>query len=200
MEIVVASRNKGKIAEIARIFEVEGIQVQLLSIEKFDLPEIEETGDTFEANSQLKAITVAKATGLMAIADDSGISVDALGGAPGIYSARWSGKHGDDAANIAKLLSDVRDVTESERGAAFISVVTLAKPDGNLISARGELVGRIEYAPRGVNGFGYDPIFVPEGEVRTLAEMAPDEKDLISHRARALDALAPKIGTFISGR
>lgn len=200
MEIVVASRNKGKIAEIARIFEVEGIQVQLLSIEKFDLPEIEETGDTFEANSQLKAITVAKATGLMAIADDSGISVEALGGAPGIYSARWSGKHGDDAANIAKLLSDVRDVTESERGAAFISVVTLAKPDGNLISARGELVGRIEYAPRGVNGFGYDPIFVPEGEVRTLAEMAPDEKDSISHRARALDALAPKIGTFISGR
>lgn len=200
LTIVVASRNKGKIAEIARIFEIERIPVSLLSVADFNLPDIEETGDTFEANAILKARTVAQATGQFALADDSGIEVDALGGAPGVFSARWAGVHGDDRANIEKLLRDVLEVNQEDRGAAFISVVAFAKPDGSVITARGELHGTLCQMPRGSNGFGYDPIFVPESDRRTLAEMAPEEKDAISHRARALDLLAPKIGTFISGR
>lgn len=199
-EIVVASRNKGKIAEIARIFDGEGIGVRLRSIDDFDLPEIEETGETFEENAVLKACTVALATGALALADDSGIAVDSLGGSPGVRSARWAGTHGDDRANVQKLLAELNQAKAAERAAAFISVVALAKPDGSVITARGELRGTVCFEARGNHGFGYDPIFIPNGEVRTLAEMSPEEKDAISHRARALDALAPKIGTFISGR
>lgn len=199
-ELVVATRNQGKIAEIERIFDSARLGISVLSVADFDLPEIEETGDSFEANALLKAREVARATGHFALADDSGLTVDALDGAPGIYSARWSGRHGDDQANIEKLLADLREIPESEREAAFVSVIAVSRPDGSAITMRGEVRGSLTFTPRGVNGFGYDPIFIPEGEVRTFAEMAPEEKDLISHRARALNAIAPKIGTFISGR
>jgi XTP/dITP diphosphohydrolase len=198
-ELVVATRNKGKIAEISRIFSGDGHGLKVISVAEFDLPDIEETGETFEENALLKARNVAASTGRLALADDSGLSVERLNGAPGVYSARWSGAHGDDQANIAKLLSDMSKFLESERGAAFVSVVALALPDGRAITARGEIRGSITSEVRGKNGFGYDPIFIPEGGLKTFAEMAPSEKDAISHRARALNALVPKMGTFIAG-
>lgn len=199
-ELVVATRNKGKVAEIERILGEVGAPIRLRSVAEFDLGDVEETGDTFEANALLKAATIARATGLPALADDSGLSVDALGGKPGIYSARWAGEHGNDSANIAKLLGDLAAVPEGKRKASFIAVIAVALPDGANILARGELEGQIRFQPDGANGFGYDPIFQPEGETRTLGQMRPDEKDAISHRARALHELAPKIGAFISGR
>ncbi|MEY3430678.1 MAG: hypothetical protein RJB30_610 [Actinomycetota bacterium] len=197
--LVVASRNAGKIAEIRRLLDDVGLEIELKSVAEFDLPDVEETGDSFEANALLKARTIAVATGYPAIADDSGLAVDALDGAPGIFSARWSGSHGNDRANIAKLLDDLRDVPVGNRNGRFIAAISLVLPNGEEITARGELPGTIRFEAIGENGFGYDPIFQPEGETRTLAQMAPAEKDAISHRARALRDLAPKIGPFIHG-
>ena len=199
-QLVVATRNKGKVAEIQRILAEVGAEIRLLSVSDFDIGEVEETGETFEANALLKAATIARATGLPALADDSGLSVQALDGKPGIYSARWAGEHGNDFANVTKLLNDLQSVPESKRQASFIAVIALALPSGEHILARGELAGQIRFQAAGSNGFGYDPIFQPEGDTRTLGQMRPDEKDAISHRARALRELAPKIGTFISGR
>ena len=197
--LVVASRNAGKIAEIRRLLDDVGLEIELKSVAEFDLPDVEETGDSFEANALLKARTIAVATGYPAIADDSGLAVDALDGAPGIFSARWSGSHGNDRANISKLLDDLRDVPAGNRNGRFIAAISLVLPNGEEITARGELPGTIRFEAIGENGFGYDPIFQPEGETRTLAQMAPAEKDAISHRARALRDLAPKIGPFIHG-
>lgn len=195
--LVVASRNKGKIAEINRLIDAAKLEIELRSVAEFDLPDVEETGASFEENALLKARTIARATGHPAIADDSGLAVDALNGAPGIYSARWSGVHGDDGANISKLLSDINEVPAEKRTGRFVAVIALALPSGKEMTTRGELPGTIRFEPAGSNGFGYDPIFQPEGDTRTLAEMAPEAKDAISHRARALRELAPKIGSFL---
>ena len=203
--LVIATRNRGKIAEIDRILNLSdgshsgalAGKIEIKSVAEFDLADIEETGSTFEENALLKALTVARATGLPALADDSGLAVDALGGAPGIYSARYSGVHGDDAANIEKLLKVLSDKA-LDRAARFVAVIAIAKPDGSHIMARGELLGTIAASRRGENGFGYDPIFIPVGSERTLGEHLPKEKDAISHRARALAEIAPRVSTFLS--
>ena len=199
LELVLATRNKGKVAEVERLLKVHAPNVLLRSVAEFDLADVEETGDTFEANAILKALTIAKATGLPALADDSGISIDALGGAPGVYSARWAGKHGDDLANIEKVIRELVDVPDSKRGAAFVCVIALALPNGKTFTVRGELRGTVRHAPSGSGGFGYDPIFEPDGYQITTAEMSPEEKDSISHRGIALRKIAPEIQPFLSG-
>ena len=196
-ELVVATRNQGKIAEIDRLLSSQLLDIKLRSVAEFELADVEETGDSFEANALLKAHTIARATGRAAIADDSGIAVDYLGGAPGIFSARWAGKHGDDRANIEKLLTELIGVKTSDRTARFVAVIALVRPDGAELVKRGELPGLVRNEPAGVNGFGYDPIFQPEGDSRTLAQMEPAEKDAISHRARALRAITPLIAQFL---
>ena len=196
--LVIATRNKGKIAEIARILSFDsGIQIR--SVAEFDLADIEETGTTFEENAALKALTVARATGFAALADDSGLEVDALNGAPGIFSARFAGSHGDDQANNEKLLAELASVAPNKRSARFVAVIAVAKPDGSTIMERGELLGEIALSLRGENGFGYDPLFLPQGSAKTLGEFEPGRKDEISHRAKALAEIAPRIPLFLSG-
>lgn len=200
--LVVATRNKGKLAEIERILRIGSIKGEELTIKsasEFNLPDVEETGETFEANAILKAETIARATGQVALADDSGLSVSALGGAPGVFSARYAGQHGDDAANIEKLLREMKDLPDGEREAIFVAVLAVVKPDGSALIARGELVGSIAFARSGEHGFGYDPIFKPDGSDRTLGEFTPAQKDAISHRAIALREIAPKIPVFLAG-
>ncbi|MFM8522745.1 MAG: XTP/dITP diphosphatase [Actinomycetota bacterium] len=196
--LVIATRNKGKIAEIARILTFDS-SIQIRSVADFDIEDIEETGSTFEENALLKALTVTRATGFAALADDSGLEVDALGGAPGIYSARYCGTHGDDLANNEKLLKELTGKASSLRTARFVAVIAVAKPDGSTIIARGELAGEIALSSRGANGFGYDPVFIPTGSVKTLGEFEPARKDEISHRGKALAEIAPRIPTFLSG-
>ena len=193
--LVLATRNNGKVAEMQRLMSSHAPHLILKSVAEFNLDDVEETGESFEENALLKATTIARATGLPALADDSGLCVDSLGGAPGIYSARYSGVHGDDAANIDKLLSELAG--SEERSAAFICVIALALPDGRNLIVRGELRGTIRQSRSGENGFGYDPIFQPEGMNRTLAELSPETKDEISHRGAALREIAPKIAPFI---
>ena len=196
--LVIATRNKGKIAEIARILSFDsGIQIR--SVAEFDLADIEETGTTFEENAALKALTVARATAFAALADDSGLEVDALNGAPGIFSARFAGSHGDDQANNEKLLAELASVAPNKRSARFVAVIAVAKPDGSTIMERGELLGEIALSLRGENGFGYDPLFLPQGSAKTLGEFEPGRKDEISHRAKALAEIAPRIPLFLSG-
>lgn len=196
--LVIATRNKGKIAEIARILSFDsGIQIR--SVAEFDLADIEETGTTFEENAALKALTVARATGFAALADDSGLEVDALNGAPGIFSARFAGGHGDDQANNEKLLAELASIAPNKRSARFVAVIAVAKPDGSTIMERGELLGEIALSLRGENGFGYDPLFLPQGSAKTLGEFEPGRKDEISHRAKALAEIAPRIPLFLSG-
>jgi XTP/dITP diphosphohydrolase len=196
-ELVLATRNKGKIAEVQRLLTEHAPHITLRSVADFNLDDVDETGTTFEENALLKAETIARQTGLPALADDSGIAIDALGGAPGIYSARWSGVHGDDAANIAKVLEELADVADSERGAQFVCVIALSLPDGRHLTVRGEVEGHVRRAPVGEHGFGYDPIFQPVGFDITTAQMDPATKDVISHRGKALRAIAPKIAPFI---
>jgi len=195
--LVLATRNRGKIAEMQRLLDSFSLSIAVRSSSEFEVDDVEETGNTFEENALLKATTIARATGLPAIADDSGLCIDALGGAPGIYSARWAGTHGDDLANIRKVLEQLSSVPPSERSARFICVIALALPDGRSEVVRGELPGEIRRESAGSNGFGYDPIFQPTGFLQTLAEMTPEAKDEISHRARALREIAPKIAPFI---
>lgn len=199
MKLVLATRNQGKVVEVQRLLLEHAPEIQLLSVADFDLPDVEETGDTFEANALLKAQTIAQATGLPALADDSGIAIDALGGAPGVYSARWAGTHGDDAANIAKVLAELSQTPDSNRGAQFVCVIALATPSGASHIVRGELRGLVRHEPSGNGGFGYDPIFQPEGHEITTAEMSPEEKDAISHRGIALRKIAPQIQPFLQG-
>jgi XTP/dITP diphosphohydrolase len=194
--VVLATRNAGKIAELRRI--LAEYDVELLGLDDFpDVPEVAETGETFEANALLKAHAVAKATGLLAVADDSGLAVAALNQMPGIFSARWSGRHGDDAANLALVLAQIGDVPDERRGAAFMCAAAAATPDGREVVAEGQLDGTLLREPRGRNGFGYDPIFVPLGGDRTTAELAADEKDAISHRGKAFRALAARLGPLL---
>jgi XTP/dITP diphosphohydrolase len=196
-DLVLATRNKGKIAEVQRLISLHAPQVTLRSVAEFNLDDVEETGTTFEENALLKAETIARQTGLPALADDSGIAIDALDGAPGVYSARWSGVHGDDAANVAKVLLELSDVPDEDRGAQFVCVIALAHPDGRSIIVRGEVEGVVRRDPIGNHGFGYDPIFQPDGYAITTAQMDPETKDAISHRGKALREIASKIGPFI---
>ena len=195
-EIVIASKNLGKIAEFKRILGEVGISI----ITDIEFPDVDESGSTFEENALLKAHAISRYTNLPALADDSGLAVDYLGGAPGIFSARWSGVHGDDGANIKRLLEDLNGVALENRGAKFIAVLALVRPDGEELLVRGELRGKIRNQPVGVNGFGYDPIFEPENSDRTLGEMSAAEKDAISHRSKALTELTPRIRPFLSRR
>jgi XTP/dITP diphosphohydrolase len=184
--IVLASRNAGKLVELRRILGT-GFVLEALPE---TAPEVDETGATFEENALLKARSAAEATGLPAVSDDSGLAVDALNGMPGVLSARWSGRHGDDEANLELVLGQVGGVPDERLGAAFVCAAAVVTPSGVERVVRGEVRGRLVRDRRGTNGFGYDPIFVPEGEDRTTAEMPSAEKDAISHRGRAFRALA----------
>lgn len=189
--VLLASRNAKKLGELRRILadaDVSGIEiVGLADVPEF--PDAPETGATFEENALAKARDAVAATGLPSIADDSGLAVDALNGMPGVLSARWSGKHGDDQANLDLVLGQLTDVPDDRRGAAFVCTAALVVPNGVEKVVRGEWRGSLIRAGRGENGFGYDPIFVPEGETRTSAELEPAEKDAQSHRGRALRLL-----------
>ncbi|QNG18301.1 non-canonical purine NTP pyrophosphatase [Rhodococcus triatomae] len=201
VRVLVASRNAKKLRELERVLiaaDVSGIAlVGLDDVPAY--PEAPETGATFEENALAKARDGAAATGLPCVADDSGIEVDALNAMPGVLSARWAGRHGDDEANTALLLGQLTDVPDERRGAAFVSACALVLPGSGQdagdreIVVRGEWRGEIVRAPRGAGGFGYDPVFRPEGEDRTSAELSPQEKDAASHRGKALALLVPRL-------
>ncbi|MGH8825800.1 MAG: RdgB/HAM1 family non-canonical purine NTP pyrophosphatase [Jiangellaceae bacterium] len=195
--VVLATRNPHKLDELRRILAAAGVSVDLVSVAQFpDVADVVETGLSYAENALLKATATAAATHLPAIADDSGLDVDALNGMPGVFSARWAGRHGDDAANLALLLRQVSDVPDARRGAAFVCAAALAAPSGRTVVEEGRLTGWLAREPRGSNGFGYDPVFVPDGQTRTTAEMSPAEKDAVSHRGRAFRALAPHLRTL----
>ncbi|MBK9741231.1 MAG: RdgB/HAM1 family non-canonical purine NTP pyrophosphatase [Actinobacteria bacterium] len=197
-QVVLASKNRHKLQELHRILESHGLDVELLGADAFpDLPDIAETESSFAGNALLKAREIARITGLPAIADDSGLCINALNGMPGIFSARWSGNHGDDAGNVALVLAQIDDVPDARRGAAFHCAAAIALPDGTERVVEGTVEGAIIREPRGTGGFGYDPIFIPLGKSRTLAEIPASEKDAISHRGRALEALAPVIAALL---
>lgn len=195
MKILLATRNAGKLVELRRL--AEGSDVEVLGLADVpEFPEAPETGATFAENALAKARDAAAATGLPSVADDSGLAVDALNGMPGVLSARWVGRHGDDLANLNLLLGQLADVPDERRGAAFVCAAALVVPDGPEEVVHGEWRGRLVRTPRGSNGFGYDPIFVPEGEERTSAELSPAEKDAASHRGRAFRALLPHLAAL----
>ncbi len=187
--VIAASRNKHKIDEIEKITAEFGMHI--ISRDDAGIPpfEVEEDGVTFEENSFKKAEEIMKVSGEITIADDSGLMVDFLHGAPGVYSARFAGEDGNDEKNNAKLLALLEDVPYKERKAKFVSVITMLFPDGEKLVARGECKGHIIDMPEGDNGFGYDPLFVPEGFQRTFAQLTAEEKNKISHRAKALEEL-----------
>ena len=180
---IMATHNRHKVTELQRILAPLGIEVTTA-----DLPEVEETGTTFEENAQLKARSACRATGLPSVADDSGIVVDALGGAPGVYSARYAGQHGDDAANNSLLIEKLKDVP-APRTAHFVSAIALVRPGKLPMLAKGFCDGQILFEPRGNNGFGYDPYFLPDGMSKTFAELSGEIKNAMSHRAFALQKL-----------
>ena len=211
--LVLATHNKGKLRELRELLrgQVPGLDVdtQVVDAGAVGAPDVRETGVTFAENSLLKARAVAQATGLVAIADDSGLAVDVLGGAPGIFSARWAGRHGDDAANLQLLLDQLADVPDEFRGAAFVCAAALAVPssgagatpeEGREVVEYGQLEGTLLRAPRGTGGFGYDPVLQPSGLDRSCAELSPEEKNAISHRGHAFRALLPAIIEALSGR
>ena len=192
-ELLVASRNRKKLAELRRVLDGAGVALTLLSLDDvapFD--EAPETGATFEENALAKARDAFRATGLATVADDSGLEVDALNGMPGVLSARWSGRHGEDLANTQLLLAQLGDVPDERRGAAFASACALVSGTDEVV-VRGVWPGSIVREPRGDGGFGYDPVFLPAGSTRTAAELTPEEKDAVSHRGRALAALLPAL-------
>ena len=196
--LLLATRNAGKLAELQRLLEtaVPGVEVVGLA-DVPEYPEAPETGATFEENALLKAREAVRHTGLPAVADDSGLTVDALNGMPGVLSARWSGSHGDDDANTALLLGQVADVPDERRGAAFVCAAALVTPDGTERVLERQWRGRLVREKRGTNGFGYDPVFVPEGLDVTSAELSPAEKDARSHRGQAFEALVPLIAATL---
>ncbi len=192
-KLVLATHNQGKIVEFRRILDglAQGA-IDLIGVENFpEIADVEETGSTFEENALLKARAICQATGLPAIADDSGLCVDALDGKPGIFSARWAGSHGNDRANLAKLLLELKGVPEGARGAHFACVAALVLPDGREFCRYGQFDGSILYAPIGDQGFGYDPIFRPQGYEISSAQLSASVKDSISHRGKSLRAIAP---------
>ncbi len=202
--LVLASRNVAKLRELARILSAAdhgGTQIALAGLEEFPgAPDVPETGATFEENALLKARAIAEYTGLPAVADDSGLCVDALNGMPGVLSARWAGGHGDDRANLELVLAQVADVPDSRLGAQFVCAAGLAGPGSGEWVVTGSVEGRLIRVPRGSGGFGYDPIFLPDGFDQTTAEMTPAAKDAISHRGRAFRALTPFITRLAPGR
>ncbi len=190
--LVLATRNEHKVRELAAILAdtLGELGLELVGVSDFpDVPDVVESGVTFEENALLKARFVAERTGLPALADDSGLAVDVLGGAPGVFSARWAGRHGDDRANLELLLAQLADVPGEQRGAAFVCAAALALPDGTVAVRLGRFPGTLAEAPRGSNGFGYDPILIVAGDTRTAAELDPAEKNAISHRGEAFRAL-----------
>jgi XTP/dITP diphosphohydrolase len=200
MKFVLATRNSHKAEELKRILEELALDCELVTVADFpDAPEVEETESTFEGNALLKARALAKFTGLAAIADDSGICVAALDGNPGVLSARWSGATENvDKANLDLVLEQTKDVAPDKRGAKFVCAAVVVFPDGKELVSIGEMAGSLLTAPIGENGFGYDPIFVPEGFTKTTAEMSGAEKDAISHRGKALNQLAHQMSEVIS--
>ena len=195
VQVVVATTNPGKLAEIRAILAADHLDVDLTTMAEHGIAPPVEDGDTFEANALIKARACVQATGIAAIADDSGLEVDALGGEPGVFSARYAGEPGDDAANNAKLVAALADVPAAKRTARFVCAAALVTPDGGEQVVRGTMEGCIVDEPRGSHGFGYDPHFVSEeiGDGRTNAELTPAEKDAISHRGAAFRALVPAI-------
>ncbi len=193
--IVVATGNAHKLVEIEAILGAAMPGVRFVSIKQLgDFEDPEETGTTFDENALIKARAAVAETGFAAVADDSGLVVDALNGEPGVYSARYAGVHGDDAANNAKLLRNLAEVPAAERTARFMSVVALVRPDGTELTGTGACEGTIGFEGRGSNGFGYDPLFLPEDTPgKTMAELAPEEKNVISHRYHALVDLSAKL-------
>ncbi|MGY4649461.1 XTP/dITP diphosphohydrolase [Mycobacterium sp. URHB0021] len=195
-----ASRNRKKLAELRRVLDAAGVSgLTLLSLEDVEpFDEAPETGATFEENALAKARDAFRASGLPSVADDSGLEADALNGMPGVLSARWSGRHGHDAANTALLLAQIADVPDERRGAAFVSACALVSWSGEVV-VRGVWRGAIVREPRGDGGFGYDPVFLPEDSSRTAAELTPAEKDAVSHRSRALALLVPALRDLATG-
>ena len=186
MKLVLATRNKGKVREIGEILKVED-GVELLSIRDYpDAPDVIEDGKTYEENAIKKAVAIAEHTGHLTIADDSGLEVDALGGAPGIHSARYAGENASDRDRIVKLLDALQNIPDDRRSGRFVSAVAIAEPLAQVRGVRGICEGRIIRTPRGLSGFGYDPIFVPVGYDKTFAELGDEIKNQISHRAKAL--------------
>jgi len=195
--VVLATRNPGKLRELDGIL---GSQIRLAGLEDFPgAPDVPETGATFEENALLKARAIAAHAGLAAVADDSGLCVDALNGMPGVLSARWAGEHGDDQANLDLLLAQIAEVPDARRGARFVCAAALVAPGGREWVVTGTVEGRLIRVPRGSGGFGYDPIFVPDGFAQTTAEMTAEAKNAISHRGRAFRALAPFIAAALDG-
>ncbi len=196
MRIVLATRNRGKLVELERI--LDGLDVQLVTMDELGLEQAVEDGDTFEANALIKARAVVAATGLPALADDSGLEVDALDGAPGVHSARYAGEETDDIRNNTKLVAELDAIPEDERTARFVCAAALVTPDGHEEVVRGTMEGRIVDEARGTNGFGYDPHFVSVGETRTNAELTPTEKDARSHRGAAFRAIRPAVERLVT--
>jgi len=198
-KLLLATRNKGKIEEFRRILEAQAPgEIELVGLEQYpDLHDVVEDGKTFTENALKKAREMCEGSGIPAIADDSGLCVDFLDGSPGIFSARWAGSHGDDTANTAKVLEQMKDVPDEKRGAHFTCVAALYLPDGRSHCEEAEFHGSLLRAPVGDQGFGYDPIFCPQGYSISSAEMNAHEKDAISHRGKSLRAIAPHVITLL---
>jgi XTP/dITP diphosphohydrolase len=201
--LVLATRNAHKVGELHAILTAAGLDVELVGADSYpEIPDVKETGVTFAENALLKARALADATGLPAVADDSGLCVDVLGGAPGIFSARWAGRHGDDTANLDLLLAQIADIDDPHRGAHFACAAALALPGGATRVTEGRLTGTLRRVPAGAGGFGYDPVLQPDTDAalvrgRTCAELSADEKNSISHRGKAFRALAPHIAELL---
>lgn len=192
--LILATRNPGKVTELHSILSEAGLPFELVGADAYpEIPDVKETGVTFAENALLKAHALARATGLPAVADDSGLCVDVLNGAPGIFSARWAGTHGDDKANLDLLLAQLGDIADEHRAAHFFCAAALALPDGTERVVEGRLLGTLRHTPAGDGGFGYDPVLQPLGESRTCAELTPAEKNAISHRGQAFRALIPAV-------
>ena len=201
--IVLATRNAHKVAELKAILGdlVGGLDLAIVGVSEFPgVEDVVETGVTFAENATLKAVAVAGATGLPALADDSGLAVEVLGGSPGVFSARWAGTHGQDQANLDLLLAQLSDVPDEHRSAAFVCAAALAMPDGRVVVREGRMPGTLSRVPRGSHGFGYDPILVVDGDSRTAAELSSHDKNAISHRGRAFRALATDLRELFADR
>ena len=200
--LLLATANQKKLVELQRILDLSlgANRITLVGLGDFEgYPDVPETGLTFGENALIKAREGAKRTGLATVADDSGLAVDALSGMPGVFSARWSGRHGDDDANTALLLGQLADVPDERRGAAFVCAAALVTPEGAEEVLERDWRGRIIHEKRGTNGFGYDPVFLPDGLQQTSAELDPAEKDARSHRGQAFEALVPVIRRVLAG-
>lgn len=198
--VLLATRNRKKLVELQRILDTAlgGHRISLVGLDDVEqYPETPETGLTFGENALLKAREGCRHTGLPTVADDSGLTVEALNGMPGVLSARWSGRHGDDRANLELVLAQIADLPDDRRGAAFVCAVALVLPSGLEHLVEGRQSGRLLRTPRGAGGFGYDPIFLGDGETRTNAELTPQEKDAISHRGKALRELSTLVAKVL---